>query len=484
MIMKIIIGYPSLKSAKGIPLLSQNRQFQYFSNPSYLYPIIPASAATLLKSRGYQVVFKDAIVEKLSEDDFFGFLEEEKPTLFAFETKTPVVKEHWQWINQAKKKFPHLKIVIMGDHVTALPEETMKNCLVDFVLTGGDYDFMLLDLVRFLEGKGELPSGFWHRQQGKIENTGQFQLSHNLDELPFIDRQLTKNHLYNIEYNIKRRPFTYIMAGRDCSWHRCAFCAWTILFPQFRTRSHQNVLDEIGLLIEQYKIREVFDDTGTFPPGQWLEEFCQGMIERGYHKKITFSCNMRVDFINETRAKLMKKAGFRLLKVGLESANQKTLDRLNKGFKVEQIRQACQIAQRAGLEIHLTMIVGYPWETKQEAMNTFNLAKELMLSGEADILQSTIMVPYPGTGLYRDALKKDWFRFSPDEYQRYDMSEPVLKTPDIEPKEVVEICNKIYKIFISPRYIWTHLFKIKNWSDVRYHLRGLKAVLGHLKDFS
>lgn len=481
--MKIIIGYPPLKLDKGVPLLSQNRQFQYFSNPSYIYPIIPASAATLLKSKGYEVVFKDAVVEKMSENDFYGFLEKERPTLFAFETKTPVVKEHWQWIDQAKQRLPDLKIVIMGDHVTALPEETMKSCRVDFALTGGDYDFMLMDLVGFLEGQGELPSGFWYRDKGEIKNTGQFQLDHNLDELPFIDRKLTKYHLYNLEYNIKHRPFVYIMAGRDCPWHKCTFCAWPTLFPKFRARSPQNVLDEITLLIEQYGVKEIFDDTGTFPPGQWLEDFCQGMIERGFNKKIAFSCNMRVDFMDEEKAKMMKRAGFRLLKMGLESGNQKTLDRLNKGFGLEQIKRACQIARKAGLEVHLTMIVGYPWETKKEALNTFNLARELMLSGNADILQSTIIVPYPGTPLHREALEKDWFRFNPEEYERYDMSEPVLKTVDMKSEETVAICNKIYQIFISPRYIWTHLFKIRNWPDIKYHLRGVKAVLGHLRDF-
>ena len=80
-------------------------------------------------------------------------------------------------------------------------------------------------------------------------------------------------------------------------------------------------------------------------------------------------------------------------------------------------------------------------------------------------------------------MEKKWFRFDSNSYGRYDMSEPVLKTFDMNPEEVKEICNKIYKIFVSPRYIWTHLFKIKNWSDIKYHLRGVKAVFGHLKDF-
>lgn len=482
--MKIVIGYPPLESKKGVPLLSQNRQFQYFSNPSYIFPVILASAASLLKRRGYDVIFKDAIAEKLTEKDFNIFLERERPDIFAFETKTPVIKEHWQWINRIKQKFPNLKIVIMGDHITALPKETMENCSVDFVLTGGDYDFMLSGLVDFSEEKDNLPAGFWYRKNGEIKNSGQFQLNRNLNELPFIDRELTKNCLYNTEYNIKGHPFAYIMSGRDCPWHKCRFCSWTTLFPTFRVRSPKNVLDEIGDLINRYKVKEIFDDTGTFPPGKWLEEFCQGMITRGYNKKISFSCNLRVDYLNQENAPLMKKAGFRLLKVGLESGNQKTLDRINKGIKVEQIKNACRIARQNKLEIHLTMIVGYPWETRQEALNTFNLAKELMLSGEADILQSTIIIPYPGTPLFKEALENNWFRFGPDDYGRYDMSEPVLKTIDMGPEEVIKICERIYKIFISPRYVWAHFFKLRNWNDIKYHLRGIKAVFGHLKDFN
>jgi len=68
--MKILIGYPPTESAKGIALLSQNRQFQWFSNPSYLFPVILASAATLLKQKGNEVIWIDAIAEKISLEEF------------------------------------------------------------------------------------------------------------------------------------------------------------------------------------------------------------------------------------------------------------------------------------------------------------------------------------------------------------------------------------------------------------------------------
>jgi len=482
--MKLIIAYPPLESEKGVPLLTQNRQFQWFNNPSYIYPLIPASAATLLAEKGYHIIWKDAIVEKESPQEFFKFCQLQQPDLIVMETKTPVVKLHWAITEKLKQLLPKTKIVLMGDHVTSFPQESLENSKADYILTGGDYDFLLLDLCNALKNKTELPKGIWYKEKNKIKNTGKFILSHNLDELPVIDRELTKANLYNIEYNIKVRPFAYTMVGRDCPYHKCRFCAWPILFPSFRTRSPENFLNEIGILIEKYKVKEIFDDTGTFPSGKWLEDFCKGMIEKGYNKKINFSCNMRVDYITEKTASLMKQAGFRLLKIGLESANQNTLDKINKGIRVEQIIEACQIAKKNNLEIHLTMIVGYPWETKNEALKTYKLAKKLMTSGLADVLQSTVLVPYPGTPLHTEALENDWFRFDPKSYERYDMSEPVLNAEDMSSEEVMNICNKIYKIFLSPRFILRRLSKLTSLDEIKFTLRGFKAVAGHLRDFA
>lgn len=484
--MKVMIAYPPLKSEKGVPLLTQNRQFQWFNNPTYIFPIVPAYAATLLKSKGYEVVWKDAIVENLSQKEFLDFFIKEKVDLIALETKTPVVKLHWNWIKKLKEVSPYVKIVLMGDHVTALPEESFENSLVDFVITGGDYDFSLLSICDYVLGKVDyLKGGIYFRDGDKVKNSGLLNLDKNdLDSLPFIDRELTKCSLYNIEYNIPVRPFMYIIAGRDCPYGQCKFCAWPLLFPKFRVRSVNNVLDEIGMLIEKYSVKEVFDDSGTFPGGTWLEDFCRGMIDRGYNKKIRFSCNMRFDFLSDEKLRLMKKAGFRLLKLGLESGNQDTLDRINKGIKIEQIVKGCKLIKKYGLVVHLTMIVGYPWETRVDAMNTLKLAKKLMISGDADVLQSTVVVPYPGTPLYKEALDRGWFRFDPKIYERYDMRETVLKTVDMSNDEVLGICHMIYtKIFWNPRYILRHLSKIRSLDDVKYTLRGVKAVLGHVKDF-
>jgi anaerobic magnesium-protoporphyrin IX monomethyl ester cyclase len=482
--MKILIGYPPLKSEKGVPLLSQNRQFQWFSNPSYLFPVVLGSAATLLKERGNEVIWMDAIAENISFNEFIKKIENEKPNLFVFETKTPVIKQHWKIIDELKERFPEMKIAILGDHVTSFPEETLENSKADFVITGGDFDFSLSNLCNVLSRKEKkLIEGIYFRKNNKIVNSGKFCLKHKLDELPFIDRELTKWKLYEKEYNLQGKPFFYIMSGRDCWWGKCKFCAWPTLFPSFRTRSPENVLDEIGMLIEKYNAKEIFDDSGTLMTGEWLKRLCNGLIERGYNKKIKYSCNMRFGALNQEEFNLMKKAGFRLLKFGLESANQKTLDKLNKGIRVEDILNGCEMAKKAGLTVHLTMIVGYPWENKEDALRTFELAKELMQKGKANLLQATVLVPYPGTPLWKEAKENNWFLFSPEEYERYDMREPVLKTENSDAHEIAAICGKIYTIFLTPSYIFQRTKNIRSWNDFKFNLRGLKAVFGHLKDF-
>jgi len=479
--MKIIISYPPLQG-KGSPMLTQNRQFQWYHEPSYIYPVVMASAATLLQKHDHAVIWNDCIAQHIKWNGFLTILKKEKPDLLVFETKTPVVRQHWYIINQVKKHFPKIKTVLLGDHVTALPKESMKTCHVDFIITGGDYDTMLLALLNHLQHHTPLPKGVWYRKKGEILSTGPYALTKNLNTLPIIDRTRTKAHLYGEKWK-KRTPFFYTMAGRDCWWKKCTFCSWTTLFPTFRTQTPKRLLDEIGYLIDTYDAKELFDDTGTFPIGNWLKTFCQGMIDRGYNEKILFSANMRFGCLDKKTLLLMKQAGFRKLKIGLESGNQYTLDRIHKGITVEQIKKDCKMISETGLDIHLTIMVGYPWETKKDAHRTYILAKELMEKGYIEMLQSTIVIPYPGTPLYKEAVKNKWFTISPTDYDSFDMSKPILKTPDMTPSEIEQLCRDIYALHFNIKFILQRITQSNPITNFPYFLRGIQAIIGHLKDF-
>ncbi len=474
-----MVSYPPL-TGDGTPTLGQNRQFQWFHNPSFLYPMVPASAATLLKSKGYDTIYNDSIAEMFTREQYEKFLLSEKPDVILYETKTPVVRQFWAITENVKKILPGVAVILCGDHVTAFPEETMKNSVVDFVATGGDYDFLLLNIVRYIEKKEALEPGIWYRENGEIKNTGKFELKHDLNTLPFIDRDLTKWKQYGEKF-FKYSPYTYTMVGRDCPWAKCTFCSWTTLYPTFRTRTPENLLAEIDELVKKYGIREIFDDTGTFPRGEWMKKFCLGMIDRDYKMKLL--CNFRFDYINEAIAPLMKKAGFRLCKFGLESANQATLDRLCKGTKVEDIEKGCRIAKNAGIGVHLTIMVGYPWETKEDAMRTYELARKLLDKGLADMLQATVVIAYPGTPLYQQAVENDWLRFAPGEWEKFDMTRPIFKFPDMEPEDVMKICDDIYKAFMTPKFMLRQVAEIRSFEDFMFLFKAGQAVIGHILDF-
>lgn len=481
--MKVTISYPPIESKSGVPLLSQNRQFQFFKEPTYIYPCVPAYAATLLKRAGNEVIWDDGIAGEKNYKQWLKNFERISPDIVMIETKTPVVKKHWKIIGDIKKVCKETKVVLVGDHVTAMPKESFNNSKVDFILTGGDYDFLLLNLVNWLEGRGRLESGVWFRENGEVRNSGRFNLNHDLNSLPFIDRDLTKWRLYSEKNgNFKRLPGTYTMVGRDCWWGKCSFCSWTTIYPHgtFRARTPEKLLDEVGVLIEKYGVKEIFDDTGSFPAGAWVRKFSNGMIGRGYNKEIFFSCNMRFGALSHEDCKLMKKAGFRMLLFGLESANQKTLDRIDKNLKVEEIVKSCKNAKSAGLEPHITIMFGYPWETKEEAEKTLNLGKYLLKKGIADTVQATIVIPYPGTPLFEECKRKGWLKTF--DWNRYDMKEPVMITK-IKEDELMGYIQELYKVAFDPEFVIRKVLAIRSIKDVKFMLTASKKVMGHIKDF-
>ena len=494
--MKIVIGYPPLEDIKGFPALGQNRQYQVLSAPWTAYPMVPAYAASLLKENGYEVYWLDGIWGLQTYEQWEEELLKISPDVLMLETKTPVVKRHWDIIEKLKIENCKLKIVLVGDHVTALPEESMRMSKVDYILTGGNYDFLLLNLCNHLTKGEELEPGIWYRgtetrrvtglQPDGLRNTGHFVLNHDLDSLPFIDRDLTKWELYAYKNsNYARTPGTYTMFGRDCYWGRCTFCSWTTLYPgkDYRQMSPKRALDEVGHILNNYPVKEIMDDSGTFPVGDWLREFCQGMIERGYNKKVRISCNMRFNSgLSKEDYQLMGRAGFRFLLYGLESINQKTLNRINKDLRADQIEPALRLAKEAGLNPHPTTMVGYPWESRKEAENTLNFAKGMFKKGLADTLQATIVTPYPGTPLFAEAQEKGWLKTL--DWDRYDMREPILKT-EMSDEEIKGLVQGLYKSILSPQWVLRKMKEaLTDYDLFRYYLRMAAKFPSKLLDFS
>ncbi|MDP3976274.1 MAG: hypothetical protein Q8P95_05160, partial [bacterium] len=310
----IVVGYPPIESKKGTPLLSQNRQFQFFNEATYIYPMVPAYAASNLKDKGYTVHWMDGIAGQQSYAQWLEEFEKTKASYLMVETKSPIVKAHWKQIADLKKRFPKLKLIWVGDHISYMPLETMENSPVDYLITGGDYDFVIVNLLNHIHRDEALEGGVHWRdgdplikakpfktevlKNGEIvHNSGPSALKHNVDELPFVDRTLTKWELYAYKNgNYKYTPATYMYSGRDCWWNKCTFCVWDhTINPQgsYRSFSPERLFAEVKHVVDNYGVREIFDDAGTMFIGKKLKRFCELLIVSGYNKTVVYGCNMR-----------------------------------------------------------------------------------------------------------------------------------------------------------------------------------------------
>ncbi len=486
--MRICIAYPPILKNGKYPLLGQNRQFRYSSSEAVrIYPIVPATAATILHEKGYDVLFLDGINRRLSLDSFEEKLNDFDPDLIMIETKTPIIKRHWKYIDKLKKE-KDVIIAVVGDHVSNLPEETLKNSRTDYVITGGDYDAGLLGLCSHISEGSPLPGGIWYREKGHIINTGKPVQITDLDTLPFIDRELTGWENYGEAYLYK--PCTYIMSGRGCGGGprgvgTCSFCIWqhNLWNCQARLRSPGNVAEEIEHLVKRYKVKEIFDDNegGAVWDRNWLRQFHSEMKERGLPGRVMLSTNARADTLDTETCRLLKDTGFRLLKVGLESGNNETLKKLNKKETIEDIKAGVKNAKDNGLIVMLTIMVGYPWETQEDAERTYKAAREIMLykTKFGDSLQASVIVPYPGTPLYEEAVEKDWFIVDPEDYEKFDMSQTVLKTHRMPH----EWCDRMWSIHKEPMFITKSMLTLRSLNDLKLAYTGYKSVSGHKKDF-
>ena len=146
---------------------------------------------------------------------------------------------------------------------------------------------------------------------------------------------------------------------------------------------------------------------------------------------------------------------------------------------LDRLRDA---AARAGLDVHVTVMFGYPWEGETEVRNTVALARTLLRKGDAYTLQVTRVVPYPGTPLFRELdaqgllLTRDW--------DEYDMRTTVMRCP--LPEEAVKgAVRQVYKAFLHPETIARRLFSTRNpVADFMFYWRGFRSLVGHLRDFT
>src|SRR3989344_3146381 len=355
-------------------MVSQNRNVQFFKTPTYLLPVTHAQAATWLKQMGHGVYWDDGNAQLKTFEQWLGDLVAWKPDIVVFESTTPVMKFYWRTVNRLKELRPDAVVIMTGYHSMRMPEETMQQSLTDVVLRSNHVDFVLSRLIPHIAGNPNwrltcpLEGLSIRIKDDELRSTGNFRQVEPLDQSPLVDRDLVqwKNYAYE-NGNYLQTPGTYATSViRDCMFGKCTFCRYNGPDLTFSKMSVEKSLDEYQMLIEKYGVKEIFDDSGVWYRGADARRFAQGIIDRGLHKKgCYFGFNTRFEYLDEETVKLLAKANFRFVLIGLEASSDETLRKLNKGYQHKYIKPGLTWLTKYGLHPHMTIMVGYYWETQK-----------------------------------------------------------------------------------------------------------------------
>lgn len=407
--------------------------------------------ASSLENAGHEVILIDGEPRLLSINQLYYEIMKAKPQVVGFTSTTPEFHTIIKLVKMIKKTNPSICIMIGGAHVSALPEETLReNPLIDYIVVG--------------EGEQAAVHIVNNKPNKKIIEIPPIK---DINKLPVPARHLVnyKNYNYAIP-NQGTIRMDVIESSRGCPF-KCTFCFNRAKKPRFRNPIF--VVDEIEKSHKQYntKFFMFFDDTLTIKKSHIIG-LCDEIIKRGLHKKIVFYVNTSANTIDIEILKKMKKAGLIEISMGVESGNPQILKNTKKGTFHHQYKRVYNWMYKMGLQTRGSFIVGFPNETHKTVRDTINFAKKLNLMR----VSCNILTPYPGTLVYEQALKKDGiYLVCTDwkEFKRWGTS--VIKTDSLT-KEDLEFYQKRFltEFYTQPKVLFYHLkqFLKGNWSYFYY----------------
>jgi len=476
--------------------------FRMFSRPSrspavtksstLYYPIYLSYATGVLEKEGFEVKLIDAPAMDLDTEATLKFVRQFKPQLAVVDTSTPSIYNDIK-VAEAIKEACGAFTVLVGTHVSALPEDSLKLCPSIDAVIRREYDYTVRDLARVVSGwqssfsksRGELKEilGLSFRFAGEIIHNQDRPYIDDLNAIPFVS-SVYKKHLSGCInryfYGANLHPVMAILSGRGCP-HQCTYCVYpqTITGNKYRLRDVQSVASELEYIKREFSaVREIFleDDTLTVYPDRAIA-LADEILKRGL--KIRWSTNSRADTDYSTLTKI-KKAGCRLLCVGFESAEQGVLDNINKHLKVERMYQFVRDAKRAGILIHGCFMVGNPGDTKHSLFKVLDLAKQL----KPDTAQFYPVMVYPGTKAYQWA--KDSGYLTTEDYSKWLTPEGlhncVLSMPGLSKEQLVNFCNYARRRFyFNAKYIISKIIQmIRQPQECGRILRAACALSRHI----
>ncbi len=396
----------------GIWIRSQHRVGRR-SRENMIWPQVSLAQLAALLVPDYRVEIVDCIATRMSWPAFEQLLEQKRPTFYLTQVTAPTLRNDMHGVFIAKAL--GAKTIAFGTHVTPWTLETMRPFPALDLILRGEPELTLRELLDTLSQQtaGERPEteagaplssilGLAWRDQGKIVINPDRPFIANLDDLP-----VPLHHLLPLNKQrmpMIKGPFTFIVTSRGCP-AGCKFCIKHVSYQtSVRVRSPQLILEELQILAG-LGIHHVHMYADLFTVNrQQVVELCRLIIASGL--KVKWTCNSRVDYVDEEMLRLMGQAGCWYISWGIESANEGILKSIRKGYRKEQVVQALRWAKAAGINNWGYFIIGLPGETEETIRETIAYAKALPL----DICLFHIAAPYPGTPFFYEVVQNGWFR--------------------------------------------------------------------------
>jgi anaerobic magnesium-protoporphyrin IX monomethyl ester cyclase len=420
-------------------------------------PIGLAYLAAVLEENGYDVTVIDCPALEIDLKQLKTKLASINPDVVGITSMTPTIQSALLSAATAKEACPDAMVVLGGPHATFMDEQVLNEEEAVDVVVRGEGEETLLELAKTVSNPKGLNriQGITFRNNGQTVRTPTRPFIKNLDELP----RPAYKHFPLEKYRLFGRRMLPILTSRGCP-SQCSFCTTARMFGKaFRARNPKNIVDELAWLRDVHGADafSFYDDTFTLDKKRALK-ICEEIRNREIG--LPWDCQTRVSVVSEEILRKMREANCQQVFFGVESGCQKILDAVHKGTTVEQNERAIRLAKDAGLFVSVSVMIGYPGETKEMLKQTIDLVKKT----EPDDVYICVATPYPGTELRRVVEQMGW-EMSND-WGQYDTITPVFANPNLSAEEVRKLRTSFYNSFYSPKYVLRHLFKMNFYSRV------------------
>ena len=435
----------------------------------------------------------DCIAEQMTWPQFEALLLESRPRYYVTQATAPTLTNDMRGVFLARSL--GATTMAIGTHVSPAPVETLNAFpALDFVLRGEPEETVreLVDKLESIRADGKEPDPasvvFWndqpdalaevkgiaYRREGRVVVNPDRPFIEDLDSLPVPRHELLPLKRYKLP--IVGDRYTFVVTSRGCP-AGCRFCIKHVTYQNtYRIRSPEHIMKEIRKLVA-LGTRNIHFEADLFTINrEQVVGLCNALLDEGID--IRWTCNSRVDFVDQELLNLMAKSGCWMIAWGIESGAPAILRRANKGIDPEGVDRALRMAKKAGIRNYGYFIIGLPGETEATIDQTIAFSKTLPL----DFALFHIAVPYPGTPLWFEALEEGWLRVN--RWEDFDMyNSCVLEYPNLSAEQLQAAARRAAREWaLRPGPMWTFVKELRNLSTLRQWLqigvRHLSWIVG------